>query len=90
MSHRALKRFLPATSGSPAKYDAMTFMGLVRSGHDAGPLRCEWAAGKTFREPSGKSRHTCNVGVALEVVAGIPDFLAEAEFLLGALQGRLA
>jgi len=90
LSHRTLKRCLAALSGTPEQYDAMSFADLIRSGCDAGLLRSEWAVWKRFRERRSKSSHTDDVGVAMEVVAGIPDFLTEAEFLLGALQRRRA
>jgi hypothetical protein len=37
-----------------------------------------------------KTSHTYDEGIALQVVAGIPDFLAEARYLLEQLQTRSA
>jgi hypothetical protein len=36
----------------------------------------------------GKTSHTYDEEVALQVVSGIPEFLAEAEFMIGQLQRR--
>ncbi len=88
LSHRTLKRFLVEVSGTPAMFDTMTFPDLIRSGCDAGLLRSDWAKWRGFRELRSKSSHTYDLQVALEVVDGIPDFLAEAKYLLSALQRR--
>jgi nucleotidyltransferase substrate binding protein (TIGR01987 family) len=90
LSHRTLKRYLVTMAGAPEPFDTMTFPDLIRSGNDAGLLRSEWAAWKRFREVRAKSSHTYDPGVAMEVVAEIPDFLTEAQYLLAALQQRLA
>jgi nucleotidyltransferase substrate binding protein (TIGR01987 family) len=85
ISHKMLKRFLETTSANPAEFDAMTFQDLIRSGNERGLLRKDWPAWRNYRDMRGRTSHTYAEQVALQVVAGIPDFLEEASFLLDRL-----
>lgn len=89
-SHKMLKRYLEATSASPAEFDAMPFADLIRTGNEQNLLRGTWPDWKRYREMRAKTSHTYDEGVALQVVAVIPSFLAEAEYLLEQLQKRNA
>lgn len=88
ISHKMLKRYLEATSASPAGLDAMPFGDLIRTGNEQSLLRGTWPDWKRYREMRAKTSHTYDEGVALQVVAVIPSFLAEAEYLLEQLQKR--
>ena len=88
ISHKMLKRYLEATSASPAELDAMPFGDLIRTGNEQSLLRGTWPDWKRYREMRAKTSHTYDEGVALQVVAVIPSFLAEAEYLLEQLQKR--
>lgn len=90
LSHKMLKRYLEAVSPTPAQYDGMPFQDLVRTGNEQGLLRGDWPAWRQYREMRGRTSHTYDEDVALEVVAGIPDFLAEAAHLRDQLKARLA
>ena len=90
LSHKMLKRYLEAVSPTPAQYDGMPFQDLVRTGNEQGLLRGDWPAWPQYREMRGRTSHTYDEDVALEVVAGIPDFLAEAAHLRDQLKARLA
>lgn len=90
ISHKMLKRYLEATSASPAGLDAMPFGDLIRTGNEQSLLRGTWPDWKRYREMRAKTSHTYDEGVALQVVAVIPSFLAEAEYLLEQLQKRNA
>ena len=90
ISHKMLKRYLEATSASPAGLDAMPFGDLIRTGNEQSLLRGTWPDWKRYREMRAKTSHTYDEGVALQVVAVIPSFLAEAEYLLEQLQKRKA
>jgi nucleotidyltransferase substrate binding protein (TIGR01987 family) len=90
IAQKMLKRFLEATSASPAEYDAMPFADLIRSANEKDLLLGDWKSWKRFREMRGKTSHTYDEEVALQVVSGIPEFLAEAEFLIGQMQRRSA
>lgn len=90
LSHKMLKRYLEAVSPTPAQYDGMPFQDLIRTGNEQGLLRGDWPAWRQYREMRGRTSHTYDEDVALEVVAGIPDFLAEAAHLRDQLKARLA
>jgi nucleotidyltransferase substrate binding protein (TIGR01987 family) len=90
ISHKMLKRYLEATSASPAELDAMPFGDLIRTGNEQNLLRGTWPDWKRYREMRAKTSHTYDEGVALQVVGVIPSFLAEAAYLLEQLQKRNA
>jgi len=85
-----LKRCLESVSASPARYDALPFAELIREGNEQGLLRGDWPAWRTCRDMRARTSHTYDEAVALAVVTGIPDFLAEAAVLRDRLQQRLA
>ena len=90
ISHKMLKRYLEATIASPAELDAMPFGDLIRTGNEQKLLRGTWPNWKRYREMRSKTSHTYDESIALQVVAVIPSFLAEAEYLLEQLQKRKA
>ena len=67
----------------------MPFSDIIRSGNEQGLLLNDWSHWKFYRDMRAKTGHTYNENVALEVVKGIPKFLAEAEFLLARLTERV-
>jgi nucleotidyltransferase substrate binding protein (TIGR01987 family) len=88
ISHKLLNRYLETVSPTPEQFDAMPFSDLIRSGNEQGLLLGDWSHWKVYREMRGKSSHTHDESVAIEVVRGIPSFLDEARHLLGELQMR--
>jgi nucleotidyltransferase substrate binding protein (TIGR01987 family) len=90
ISQKMLKRFLESTSASPGEYDMMPFADLIRSANEKDLLRGDWTSWKRFREMRAKTSHTYDEQVALQVVDGIPEFLAEAEFLIDSMQRQSA
>jgi nucleotidyltransferase substrate binding protein (TIGR01987 family) len=90
ISHKMLKRYLESASATPGAFDALPFPDLIRSANEQGLLLGSWPDWKRYREMRGKTSHTYDEAIALEVVAGIPAFLAEAQHLLQQLQGRCA
>lgn len=90
ISHKMLKRYLEAVSASPEQYDAMPFQDLIRSGNEQGLLSGDWPMWRAYRGMCSKTSHTYDEDVALEVVAGIPQFLAEADHLYRQLRERQA
>jgi len=90
ISHKMLKRYLESASATPAQYDEMSFPDLIRSGNEQGLLRGTWPDWKRYRDMRAKTSHTYNENVALEVVADIPAFLAEASALRDRIKARLA
>ncbi|SDM39445.1 nucleotidyltransferase substrate binding protein, HI0074 family [Oryzisolibacter propanilivorax] len=86
ISHRMLKRHLEATSANPAEFDGMHFADLIRTASERGLLRGQWPQWRVYRDMRARTSHTYDEAVALQVVAGIPDFQEEAAFLLVRLQ----
>ena len=89
LSHKMLKRYLEAISASPEQFDAMPFADLIRTGNEQGLLQGEWPQWRGYRDMRSKTSHTYDAAIALQVVAGIPAFLAEAVFLRDELRRRL-
>ncbi|MEQ9107832.1 MAG: nucleotidyltransferase substrate binding protein [Limnobacter sp.] len=88
LSHKMLKRFLESTSPSPAEIDALAFQDLIRTGNEQGLLLSDWTVWRKYREMRSKTSHTYDESVALQVVAEIPAFLNEAQYLVQQLQTR--
>ncbi|MDR7122304.1 HI0074 family nucleotidyltransferase substrate-binding subunit [Rheinheimera soli] len=90
ISHKMLKRYLEMASATPELFEQMPFQDLVRTGNEQGLLVGSWPDWRLYREMRGKTSHSYDEAVALEVVAGIPKFLAEASYLSEQLQKRMA
>lgn len=90
LSHKMLKRYLELASPSPQEFDSMPFQDLIRTANEQGLLLNPWPNWRNWRDMRSKTSHTYDEAKALEVVAGIPDFLAEAVFLRDQLRQRLA
>ncbi len=88
IAHKTLKRYLESSSANPAQFDAMPFADLIRSANEQGLLLNDWSTWKVFREMRGKTSHTYDEQIALEVVKEIPFFLQEAQYLLARLTER--
>ena len=90
LATKTLKRFLEMSSPSPDIFDSMDFQTLIRTANEHGLLRGDWPAWRQYRDMRSQTSHTYNEAKALQVVAGIPAFLAEAGFLRDKLRQRLA
>ena len=55
-----------------------------------GVLRSDWPAWRRFREMRALTSHTFGAEATLRVVAAIPEFLDEAEYLAAELERRAA
>lgn len=86
LSHKLLRRALEAASANPAEVDRMTFPALIRTASEQGLVASDWAAWRTWREMRNITSHTYDEAKAVEVVAAVPGFLAEAKDLLGRLR----
>ena len=89
LSHKMLKRYLEFASPTPVLYDSMAFQDLIRSGNEQNLLLGSWPDWKRYRDMRSKTSHTYDEEIAREVVAGIPDFLAETCYLRDQLKARL-
>ena len=90
IAHTTLKRYLEFAAASPGEIDRMTFQDLIRTANEQGVLRGEWPDWQGYRDMRGKTSHTYDEHVALEIVAGIPDFIDEVAILHARLAERLA
>ncbi|HEY2617316.1 MAG TPA: HI0074 family nucleotidyltransferase substrate-binding subunit [Acetobacteraceae bacterium] len=89
LSHRMLRRYLRMVAASTDLFDRMPFQDLIRTGDEQGLLHGDWPLWRRFRDTRARTSHTNSAPVAQQVVAGIPDFLAEATYLLDQLRQRL-
>ena len=90
LSHRILRRYLKETAASPDEIERMPFADLIRTANVRGLLRGDWPAWRRFREMRARTSHAYDVKAATDVVARIPEFLAEAEHLLAELRRQSA
>jgi nucleotidyltransferase substrate binding protein (TIGR01987 family) len=88
LSHKMLRRFLQAASANPAEFDEADFQYLIRTANEQGLLLGAWPQWRVYRDMRSKTSHTYDEEVALKVVAGIPDFLKEARYMLEQLQRK--
>jgi nucleotidyltransferase substrate binding protein (TIGR01987 family) len=90
LCHRMLRRYPRLASPTPEEVDRMPFQSLIRAGNRQGLLPGDWAAWHRFREMRTRKSHAYHEETARQVAASIPEFLAEADHLLLALQARIA
>jgi nucleotidyltransferase substrate binding protein (TIGR01987 family) len=89
IGHKLLRRYL-ATNAIPADLiNSMNFADIIRIGNENGLLLGNWPRWKTFRDMRARTSHSYDEAVALDIVAGIPDFLDEARYLRDRLKERL-
>jgi nucleotidyltransferase substrate binding protein (TIGR01987 family) len=88
LSHKMIRRYLADTEPSPDAIAELTFEGLIRRADELGLIASPVAAWKDFRQARTETSHTYNEEKAVGVVARIPAFTQEAEFLLKRLQER--
>jgi nucleotidyltransferase substrate binding protein (TIGR01987 family) len=85
-----LNLYLEHSSASPEQFDQMPFADLIRSANEQGLLQGDWPVWRGYRDMRSKTSHTYDEDIALQVVAGIPAFISEVEFLANQLHQRLA
>lgn len=89
LSHRILRRYLRMVAASPDTFDQMPFQDLIRAGNEQGLLHGDWPVWRCYRDMRAKTSHTYAAAMAEQVVAGIPEFLADTLYLRDPLQRRL-
>jgi nucleotidyltransferase substrate binding protein (TIGR01987 family) len=90
LSHRTLRRYLVQSAASADEIESLSFADLIRAGCAARLLQGDWPAWRQFREMRTRTSHTYDSATAAQVVAAIPEFLAEAEHLCAELERRRA
>jgi nucleotidyltransferase substrate binding protein (TIGR01987 family) len=88
LCHKMLKRYIEATSANPQEVDTLDFQGLIRVGSEQGLLRSGWKEWRNLRQARGITSHTYDEAKALQVLAVVPEFLAEAQYLYARLSER--
>ena len=86
---KMLKRYLEMESALTDNFDQMNLADLIRIGNEHGLLLGDWPVWRTYRALRSMTSHTYDEANALEVVARIPAFLADAVFLRDQLRRRL-
>ena len=81
LAHKMLRRQLEAVSANPDQVDRLSFADLIRSVSEQGLVTSDWSVWRTWREMRSTTSHSYDEAKALQVVAGIPGFLAEAQDL---------
>lgn len=89
IGHKMLKRYLEMASATPHAFDGMPFQDLIRLANEQGLLLSDWPRWRKFRDMRARTSQTYDVAIALEVVAQIPEYLAEAAYLCEQLRARL-
>lgn len=90
LTHKMLRRYLRMISPTPDEFDQMPFQDLIRTGNERGLLLGDWPKWRHYRDLHARTSHTYTAKAAIEVVEGIPEFLAEAGYLRDTLSRRLA
>lgn len=67
----------------------MSFPDQIRTASGKGLLLEDWSAWYDYRKIRGKATHTCQEKVAAEVIAVIPAFIKEVEFLRDRLRVKM-
>ena len=88
LSHKTLRRYLQKRAPSSEEVARMSFAELIRAGTAQGLLRAEWPVWRQFRDIRTRTTHTYDANTAAAVVAEIPSFLGEVEYLCAQLRQR--
>ena len=83
-----IKRYLQATEPDPDSVAGLWFEGIIRRADELGLVASPVAVWKEFRKARTDTSHTYNEEKAISVVAQIPTFAKEVQYLLSRLQER--
>ena len=89
LSHKMIRRYLARTEPDPDQVAKLTFEGLIRRADELGLIASPVSAWKEFRQARTDTSHTYIEEKALIVVALIPVFAREADYLVEQLQERI-
>jgi nucleotidyltransferase substrate binding protein (TIGR01987 family) len=88
LAHTVLRRHLREVSAPPNDIEHLSVAELARIGNAQDLLTGEWPAWRRFREIRDRTSQAYGADTAAAVIAAIPDFLREVEYLLAELQRR--
>ena len=87
---KMLRRYLQATMPNPVKIAGMTFPDLLRTGYGQGVVKSEWRTWSRLRDMRAATSHSYDPKQAAIVLAALPEFIAEARYLLSKMQAEPA
>lgn len=87
---KMIERRLAADAPEPGAIEGMAFPDQIRTACEAGLLKSDWTAWASYRKARGTTSHAYDEEKAAEVLAIVPAFLGEAQFLLKQLEQRNA
>lgn len=90
LSLKMLKRYFSQSAFEKENLDGMTFNEMIRTANRMELLKTDLEIWDDYRQKRNMTSHTYNENVAKDVVAIIPNFKDEAEFLLNRLKEKLA
>lgn len=83
-----IRRYLEISEPSREYIAAMTYPNLIRTANEKGLLKSDISIWKKYREKRNITSHTYDEDEAQNVMAIIPSFILDAQFLLQQLQNR--
>lgn len=87
---KMLRRYLTLTESNPSEVASMSFPHLIRTASSRGLLLNSWEQWAIYRDARNMTSHTYDEGKAKQVIAIIPNFLADANYLIIKLKEQLA
>ena len=84
-----IKRYFALSAFEKENLDSMTFNEMIRTANRMGLLLSNLETWDNYRKKRNMTSHTYDEDVARDVVAIIPAFKDEAEFLLNKLKEKL-
>jgi len=88
LCRQMIERFLVSVGEEPQEVEAMSLARLIRSANERGVLRGDWTKWSELRDARNRIAHSYSEPVAEEIVAKVPAFLEEAEYLYRQLMAR--
>ena len=88
ISLKMIKKYFEQSAFEKENIDGMTFNEMIRTANRMDLLRTNLETWDIYRQKRNMTSHTYDEKIALDVVAIIPDFKDEAEFLLNKLKEK--
>ena len=85
LAHKMIRRVLEAGAANPDAVDRMNFPSLIRTADELGLIGSDWSQWRKWRDMRNITSHTYDEAKAVQVVQGIPAFLAEVKDVAGRL-----
>lgn len=90
LAHKMIRRVLEAGAANPEAIDRMNFPGLIRTADEQGLIGSDWSQWRKWRDMRNITSHTYDEAKAVQVVQGIPAFLAEVKDVASRLQTEIS